>query len=226
MSDPIEPKIKVWDAATRLFHWGLVIGVVICWFTGDDKGLAYRVHTLAGYVVLCLVLFRVLWGFVGNERARFGDFVAGWRTVRGYVAGLVRLRPPRYVGHNPLGGWMVILLLVMLLAILATGLLGASGIKGSLLEGLLTRAQAHRFEGIHEALANLLYFLVAIHVVGVLVDMLLTRENLIRAMFDGSKPKGDAGVGDAKGGHYLAAILAALPFVVLLFWLVARTSFA
>ena len=225
MRASIEPKIKVWDAATRLFHWGLVIGVVICWFTGDDKGLAYRVHTVAGYVVLCLVLFRILWGFVGNERARFSDFVANWPTVRRYAAGLARLKPVRYVGHNPLGGWMILLLLIVLLAIVATGLLGAAGIRGSLLEGLLTRAQAHRFEGIHEALANVLYILVGIHVAGVLVDMLLTRENLIRAMIDGQKPAGQPSPGDAKGGRALAAAIAALPVMVLLIWLIAVTRF-
>lgn len=231
MNGSSRPKIKVWDAATRLFHWGLVIGVVVCWFTGDDKGTAYRIHTVGGYVVLCLVSFRILWGFVGNERARFADFVAGWPAVRAYTAGLLRFKPARYVGHNPLGGWMILLLLVMLLAIVATGLLGAAGIRGSLLDGLLSRPQAHLFEEIHEALANALYFLVALHVAGVLVDMLLTRENLIRAMFDGRKPAGDASVdgsstGDAKGGHVLAAAIAALPFVLLLIWLIAATRFS
>ena len=123
--------VKVWDLPTRLFHWSLVVLVVFSWFTADDKGLLYILHTLSGYLVFLLILFRLAWGWLGNDHARFGDFVKPWSVVRNYIGSLWRFRPPRSIGHNPLGGWMVVLLLVFILAITVTGMMGAAREPGA-----------------------------------------------------------------------------------------------
>ncbi|HEX7006442.1 MAG TPA: cytochrome b/b6 domain-containing protein [Alphaproteobacteria bacterium] len=219
-------EVRVWDLPTRLFHWSLVVLVIVCWSTAEDEGTLYIVHTIAGYLVFLLVLFRLAWGWLGNDRARFGDFVRPWPVVRAYLAGLVRLKPDHSLGHNPLGGWMVVLMLAMLLAITVTGMVGAAEEPGALLDGLVDRQTSHFFPEVHETVANILYFVVALHVAGVLLDWLLTGDNLIRAMIDGRKrvPEGIVAA-DARGGGLATAAAVATALAALGVLLVANTSF-
>ncbi len=114
--------VPVWDLPTRLFHWSLVVLVLINLVVEPrDSVLAYRVHVTAGYLIAALVVFRLVWGVIGSPRARFTDFVTGWATVRTYARRLVQLDPPHSVGHNPLGGWMIVALLSTLTALVLTG---------------------------------------------------------------------------------------------------------
>ncbi len=162
----------VWDLPTRLFHWALAAFVFLALATGEDEGIVFYIHAAAGHGVLALLAFRLVWGANGSPRSRFADFIRPASVVRAYLGDLVRLRPPSHVGHNPLGGWMIVLLLA------------ASGAAAG--TGILVLDYAF-LEGLHEGLANFLIFLIAIHVGGVLVDGLLTGDNLIRAMFTGRK---------------------------------------
>ena len=109
-------QVLVWDVATRLFHWLLVLSVVICLLTGEDEGLIFAIHAYAGFVVLMLLLFRAGWGIIGSQHSRFADFVYSWPETWRYALSFLRFKPQRYVGHNPLGGWMVIAMLVVLMA--------------------------------------------------------------------------------------------------------------
>ena len=218
--------VKVWDLPTRIFHWSLVVLVVSSWLTAEDKGLLYVLHTISGYLVFLLILFRLAWGVLGNDRARFGDFVYAWPAVRTYLGGLWRFRPARSLGHNPLGGWMVVLLLVMLLAITVTGMVGAAREPGALLNGLVDPTLARSVRHIHELLANILYFLVALHILGVLADWILTGDNLIRAMATGRKPVEEGAVAaDARGGSPAVAAIVAAILAALGAFLIANTSF-
>lgn len=167
-------QVLVWDIATRLFHWLLVLFVVICFVTGEDEGLVFAIHAYAGYVVLMLLIFRLGWGIIGSRHSKFADFVYPWSIVRRYASSLLRFRPEHYVGHNPLGGWMVVLLLVTLAATAVSGFL------------MVTRG-AKWLEDIHEALGGFMQILVLIHIAGVVVDQVLTREKLIQAMITGHK---------------------------------------
>ena len=167
-------QIPVWDLATRLFHWLLVLVVVTCFFTGEDEGLEFAVHAYAGFVVLMLLLFRLGWGIIGSRHSRFGDFVYGWPTIRRYTLSFLRLRPEQYVGHNPLGGWMVVL---MLLVLTATALSGIA---------MITQG-ARWLEDVHEALGSLMQVLVFVHIAGVLADRLLTGDKIVKAMITGRK---------------------------------------
>lgn len=166
--------IAVWDPLVRIFHWSLVAAVLVAWASADELR---SLHETAGFVILGLVLVRIVWGFVGTEHARFADFVhRPWAVFR-YIGDLVRRRAKRYVGHNPAGGAMIIMLLVMLLA---TSVLGAAMAAGAI-------QRNHQVEEIHEVVANLTLILAGVHVVGVLVASLLHRENLIGAMISGRK---------------------------------------
>ena len=202
----------VWDLPTRIFHWTLVACVLVAWATAEDSGILLRIHAVAGHGVLALVAFRIVWGLVGSRHSRFADFVRPWAVVRDYIAGLLRFRPADFTGHNPLGGWMIVLLLAWGIAVALSGVLSLS---------------VHAFENLHEALANIFLVLAGIHVCGVLVDMLLTGDNLVRAMIDGRKSLHGSGVASERDGLapvWLGIVLGATT-LALWVWLVATTDF-
>ena len=179
--------IFVWDLPTRLFHWTLVALVALAWITGEGEGTLFDIHKLAGYGVLAAILFRMIWGFVGSEHARFRNFIHPWPVVRDYAKGLLALRPRPTIGHNPLGGWMIVLLLVTLCGIVGTGLFAFEEDVGGPLARSISPQMAHALAEVHEGLANFLLFLIGIHIAGVLVDSLLIGHNLVWAMFSGRK---------------------------------------
>jgi cytochrome b len=200
-------EVRVWDPLVRIFHWSLVAAFAIAWLTGDEES---RPHELAGYAILGLVLVRIVWGFIGTRYARFSDFVYRPSTVLGYAREMLAGKPRHYLGHNPLGGMMVLALLVSLLAAGVTGLAlqGAeqgTGPLASLTAGttvtmpsLIAKAVADDdeedegkeeiWEELHEIFANLTLLLVALHIAGVIIGSLMHRENLVRAMLTGRKP--------------------------------------
>ncbi|HSP00691.1 MAG TPA: cytochrome b/b6 domain-containing protein, partial [Thioalkalivibrio sp.] len=152
-------------------------------------------HTLAGYTALGLILARIPWGVIGTRHARFTDFVRPPRVALVYVRDLLLGRAKRHLGHNPAGGLMIVALLVTipLVALSGMALLGTEEGAGPL-AGLMAGSPhwlEEAIEGLHEFLANLVLFMVGLHVFGVLVESLLHRENLIRAMFTGAKPARD-----------------------------------
>jgi cytochrome b len=118
---PSKASVLVWDVPTRLFHWMLVFLVALAWVTGEAEGSLFVVHKLAGYGVAVLLVFRVIWGFAGSRHSRFSDFVRPWREVFAHIKGMLSLRPARTFGHNPLGGWMALVLLLVLAAQVTTG---------------------------------------------------------------------------------------------------------
>jgi len=181
-------KIKVWDPLVRVFHWGLVGAFTLAYLTEDDFML---LHSWAGYVVFGLIMVRVVWGFIGPRYARFKDFVHSPRVVRRFLKQTVRLRARRYLGHNPAGGAMIVLLLISLLLTTVTGMAvyGAGDNAGPLAAWLSNSSHfwQEALEGTHEFFANFTLLLVFIHVAGVIVEGLIHRENLVRSMIDGYK---------------------------------------
>ncbi|MEZ5830675.1 MAG: cytochrome b/b6 domain-containing protein [Dongiaceae bacterium] len=189
MSDQQHRETPIWDLPTRLFHWALVVLVGTNLFLVEPRGgIATVIHMTFGYGVTGLLLFRLVWGFVGSPRSRFADFVHPWAAVKDYAAKLRRFSPPRSVGHNPLGGWMIVAMLVVLAALVATGVF-ASGRHAAGAFATLVPVDVTAIAGdAHEFLGNLMIALVIVHLVGVAVDWLLTRENLVKAMVNGRKP--------------------------------------
>jgi len=167
-------QVPVWDLATRLFHWLLVLFVTVCLLTGEDEGLVFAVHAYAGFAVLMLLLFRAGWGVIGSAHSRFADFVYSWDATRRYALSVLRLRPAHYVGHNPLGGWMVVLMLLVLTATALSGVLMVAG-------------GVRWLEDVHETLGSLMQVLVFVHIAGVLADRLLTGDKIVKAMITGRK---------------------------------------
>jgi cytochrome b len=105
-------KVLVWDLPVRLFHWLLVIAIGGAWLTAELGPTMMDIHMLFGYSILVLVLFRILWGLVGSYHARFTNFLAGLPRIAAYARTLFSKQPPAvdYLGHNPLGGWMTMVL--------------------------------------------------------------------------------------------------------------------
>jgi cytochrome b len=118
--------IKVWDPLVRLFHWSLVIAFIIAYVTGEEEA---SLHAYAGYVILGLLGFRLLWGFIGTTYARFSNFLYSPQTMLEYLTSVIKRHPKHYLGHNPAGGLMVILMLLSLAFASYTGLkaYGAEG---------------------------------------------------------------------------------------------------
>ena len=112
-------EIRVWDPLVRLFHWSLVLSFSIAYLSGEEESY---LHIYAGYVVLGLIAFRLIWGLVGSRHARFSDFVTSPASVIRYLKGLLAGKPQHYPGHNPAGGWMVIAMLVCLFIVSVSGL--------------------------------------------------------------------------------------------------------
>lgn len=113
------PTVKVWDPIVRIGHWTLVIAFFTAYFTEDEF---MTQHIWAGYVVAGVVLFRIFWGFIGSEHARFKDFIYAPSTIITYLKSLAQRKPKHYLGHNPAGGIMVIALLASLCVTVYSGL--------------------------------------------------------------------------------------------------------
>jgi cytochrome b len=182
-----QDEVKVWDPFVRIFHWLLVLSFTVAWLSGEELE---TLHAWAGYAVTGLVLLRLVWGFIGPRHARFIDFVYRPAEIRAYLGDTLRLRPRRYLGHNPAGGAMILLMLVMLLATALTGMACYGVEEGAgplaMLSGM-SAASGEAFEELHEFFANLMLLLVLVHIAGVLVESLIHHESLVRAMFTGRK---------------------------------------
>lgn len=179
---------QVWDLPTRLFHWLLVLLVGTNLFlVGPRGGIETVVHFVAGFAVAGLLFFRLLWGFIGSPHSRFVDFVRPWSTVKTYLERLRRLRPPPAIGHNPLGGWMIVVLLAALTIMIATGLFASGRHAAGPFAHLIPVAVTATLGAIHSLVANLLIGLICVHIAGVAVEWFLTGENLVKAMLNGRK---------------------------------------
>ena len=178
--------VKVWDLPLRIFHWLLVAGFFIAYLTEDDL---LTIHIWAGYLVTGLLVFRLIWGFIGNDYARFSNFLCSPAKSITYVKDLIALKTQRYLGHNPAGAAMILLLLVSLLMTVITGfgVYGADQAAGPL--AAIGSANEKIWEEVHEFFANFTLVLVVVHVVGVAVESYIHRENLAKAMVHGFKKK-------------------------------------
>ncbi|MSP98265.1 MAG: cytochrome B [Betaproteobacteria bacterium] len=195
MSEPISASqskpqraVKVWDLPVRLFHWSLVVLFAFLFWSGKTGGNALEYHLYAGYTVLALALFRVAWGFAGSTHARFASFLAGPRRCIAFAWKLLSKEPVHVAGHNPLGGWMVVVILVSLLVQTGAGLFSNDDIatQGPL-AGLISKQLSDRVSSIHFWNSNLLLALAAAHIVAVLFHVFVKKESLVSAMFTGVK---------------------------------------
>lgn len=200
-----ERPVQVWDLPTRIFHWTLLALVLLAWFTGEEEGAAAQIHRYAGEAIAGLIVFRVLWGFIGGEHSRFTDFAAGPSAIADHLRDLFSAKPKRHLGHNPLGGVAVFLLLATVAAIVVTGLF-ASGEENA---GPFAGFWGLNLSDAHEVLFRILQGLVAVHVLGVVVETLKARDALVPAMITGVKRRrADEPGNDARHASSLSLLLA------------------
>jgi cytochrome b len=202
----------VWDLPVRLFHWVLVALILVSFVTAQIGGNAMQWHEWSGLSVLSLLLFRLLWGFVGSTYARFASFVRGPRAALAYARALLRGEVPFFPGHNPLGGWMIVLLLASLVLQAGTGLFANDDV---MIEGpfarYVTKETSDLLTRVHHFNFNVLATLVGLHVAAALFYLFARRENLILPMLTGRKLiPADQRVAAPRGGPlWLAAALLA-----------------
>ncbi len=179
----------VWDRVVRSFHWSLVATIAVAAASAYFGGATWiDIHIWAGTAAAALVIGRIVWGCLGSTHARFSDFLVSPAAAFAHVSALIAGRTVRHRGHNPLGGVMIVTLMIVLVAIAATGAVAFGGVlKSGPFAFVTTFATGWRAREIHQALAVVLLSLIALHVAGAVFESRRTRENLVRAMVDGRK---------------------------------------
>lgn len=166
--------ILVWDVPTRAFHWLLVISFAGAWLTSESERLQ-MIHYAFGYSACALVLFRLVWGFVGTRYARFTQFIKGPKQIFSHFKDALGGNQHATVGHNPAGGLVMVALMLIILLIGLSGYLSVKEFLGDFMSGA------------HEAIASIALALVIVHIAAAIIMSLLQRENLVRAMVTGKK---------------------------------------
>jgi cytochrome b len=190
-ADPAVPRkrlrpVLVWDVPTRLFHWLIVVLVAAAYLTERLDWMDW--HARAGEAVLALVLFRLLWGCFGSETARFRSFLASPAAAVDHLRHIFRREPDMQAGHNPAGGWMVMLLLALLLGETLTGLYVNNDVADT---GPLTQWVpawiANAITALHTILWDALVAAVAMHLLAIALYAAAKGHNLLRPMLTGRK---------------------------------------
>ena len=178
--------VVVWDAPTRLFHWLVAALVAAAYATWRLNLMDW--HARVGEALLALLLFRLMWGFFGSETARFSGFVASPRTVAQHLKFVLLREPDRQIGHNPAGGWMVLLLLLLLLVETLTGIYVANDIAdvGPFTEVVPPRL-ANAIETSHAVVWDALLAAIVVHVLAIFAFAAAKGQNLLRPMITGTK---------------------------------------
>ena len=201
--------MRVWDAPIRLFHWALVVLIFMSWLTQRQSWM--DLHILCGYAILTLLLFRVAWGFLGSDTARFARFLKSPLAALRHLAHLHRREPDLEIGHNAASGWMVLVMLGLLLAQVATGLFSnddistegpLAGFVGKSWSDWLTRWHALNFKAIE--------LVILAHILAVVLYFVLKGHNLVQPMITGKKRLPGATPAPRMGHPLLAAAVLAI----------------
>jgi len=214
-------RVRVWDLPTRLFHWALVVLVVFSFVTAKIGGNALTYHMWSGYTILTLILFRIVWGFVGGRESRFTAFVRGPAAVFRYASRLLGKSSTGYLGHNPLGGWSVVAMLAALAVQASTGLFVNDEIatEGPLAQ-YVSLATSLFLTRVHRLNQWVLVALVSIHVLAVLFYLFGKRDNLIGPMIHGHKAWEADGIQSVP--NRIATALAIVLVMAAAVWLLVR----
>jgi len=211
--------IRVWDTPTRLFHWLLVGLVFFSYITGKIGISTMKYHEWSGFAILILAEFRLVWGFMGGLHSRFDSFIKGPTTAIRYALSLLRKDSIPHIGHNPLGGWSIIAMLVSLLIQVGTGLFANNDI---LTEGplyaLVSKETSDWLTGIHHLNQRALLILIVIHICAVIFYQLAKGDNLIKPMITGNKlwyQPHDSTRGNPAIALLLVAAMAAVTYVII-----------
>ncbi len=216
-----QKKIKVWDIPTRLFHW-LTVGLLFSlWWTADSGEMEW--HQICAYSFMVLIIFRLLWGVIGSETARFSDFIAGPKKVMAYVTGK---KTSPVVGHNPLGGYMVLFMLAVLSLQLVSGLFSSDDIftEGPLYS-MVSSDVSRWFTWLHKVNFNVILACIILHI-SVILIYAIRGNNLVSAMISGNKKLSDEELSMLSNTPKMASSILAMSLVLILsavigYWLIA-----
>ncbi|RXJ86138.1 cytochrome b/b6 domain-containing protein [Arcobacter sp. CECT 8985] len=181
-------KSYIWTLPTRVFHWLFVVTILIAFLTDDDKLLFY--HAIAGYCIFILLVFRFSWGFMGPKFSKFKDFDLNIKSMKTFIKSLF-IKNSEYLGHNPVASYIMIGMLIVTTLIIITGAFTygieeKKGLFSFLSTGVLKDFKS--MDKIHEFFANLLLFLIGLHLTGVLLDKLLHKQkSALISIFNGYK---------------------------------------
>ncbi|MEO8343744.1 MAG: cytochrome b/b6 domain-containing protein, partial [Gallionella sp.] len=194
-------RILVWDMPTRIFHWLQALSFGAAYLTAFSERLR-NYHAALGYILLGLLVFRLLWGFVGTRYARFGSFLFNPKDVFVYLLTMIKGKPLHYLGHNPAGSVSVWLLLALGMFICVSGVLALQDDATDLVVDL------------HGLATNIMLGVILLHLIGVLISSILHRENLVGAMFTGLK-SAESGEGIPRSYNWLGVLMIV---AVVIFW--------
>lgn len=182
-------RVRLWDPLLRVYHWLLAFFVIAAWLLGKFGPGIMTLHFWCGYAVIGLLVFRLIWGFVGPEPARFSHFITGPGKVVGYMRGMFSREPSYWPGHNPLGALSVVAILLVLVVQVVTGLYADPDdfINVGPLAHQVSRATSTAAVGWHHLASNLILILVILHVGAILFYRFWKREDLVRPMLTGWK---------------------------------------
>jgi cytochrome b len=184
--------IRVWDLPVRLFHWLLVLSVAGLFITEQLGGNYMEWHKKLGYFVLGLILFRIMWGVIGSQHARFASFLRGPATILKYLRDIKNPAAPRWLGHNPLGALSVVAFLVVIAVQAVTGLFADDEI---LMTGPYADAVSKEVSGlltkIHKINSKVIIGLVVMHLLAIGYYVFIKRDNLVKPMITGEKSSKD-----------------------------------
>lgn len=191
-------KRLIWDIPTRLFHWLLVACILAQYLTAEVFD-AIDWHFKIGYFTLGLILFRLCWGFIGTTYAKFSQFLAGPGKVVAYAKTLTNKHSEEHAGHNPLGGWMVIALLLLVAAQGVSGLfIGDDIFSNGPYYDAVSDATRDVMNAIHHTAFNILLAAIALHIAAVVFYARFKKQLLVPAMLHGKKATNEPGISSSR----------------------------
>lgn len=216
--------VRVWDLPIRVVHWALVGLLGFSWYSAEAGQMEW--HRWSGYGATALIVFRLIWGFAGSSTARFASFVRGPAAVGAVLAKLGERRPASGIGHNPLGGWSVIALLLVLAAQVGSGLFAVDidGLESGPLSDLVSFETGRAMAEFHDLSFAVLQGLVLLHVAAIVFYAVYKRDNLLGAMITGKRRMAEAPAGSASAftPAPLARFLVSAALAAALAWFVAN----
>jgi len=215
-------KVLIWDLPLRLFHWLLVATIVGAWYTSDQDNGLIDYHLILGYVTLGLIIFRIVWGFLGTTHAKFSQFIPTPNKVIHYVKHFKQPQVTPYAGHNPLGGLMVIFMLIIILFQAISGLFMNDDIFTN---GPYYGTINEEFEAIltffHRNSFNVILGAIALHLLAILFYKVIKKKSLVTAMITGKKSSKEVVKEDViKHSKLILAFIITLAVAVFIYWLV------
>lgn len=207
--------MKIWDGFVRFSHWLIALLIISSWTSAHYGDIQYQWHFFTGYTLLTFILSRIIWAFVGSTTARISHFMTSPLLTVKYFWDLFNHKEKPVLGHNPAGGWMVVILWLVLLSQVTTGLFCSDDI---LVDGplsyLVSTQLVSLFTTLHHQLFNLLVILISLHIVAVFFHQLIRNEKIIEAMIHGRKQIPNDLKGEYVSLSFCPAYLAALIILI------------